>query len=313
MREMVFNQVSATALEVAQPIMVDWFRDAVRGIAQLVDERVVMGTLRLGKELHEIQCLPDYSVGSAIQLLREYGHRDEYLFFVRLSTKSPLLKDVCEELVARFRACEGRTLPGDDGAPLVFCAIVDGVLIGFPSDVIWESDRLEVRFLELLDDGEIEEIADEIDHLSLSSHALAIGERHRSRLLGLTNARELWEKREETFPNLLFGPDVEDNLMRTGGLLGTIVGKLTALDQTAEEWRDGGGPVPEWRTLVSPESTEKMNNRQFRQSRTFRSLSGTHEIFEWHARFGSSGRIHFRFDTEEREIEVGYIGPHLPN
>ena len=313
MREMIFNHSSATALEVAQAIMVDWIRDAVRGIARLVDERVVVSTLRLGQELHEIQCLPDYSLGRAIQLLREYGHRDEYLFFVGLSTKSPLLKEVCEELVTRFRGCEGQTLPGADGAPLVFCAIADGVLIGFPSNEIWGSDRLEVRFLELLDDGEIEEVADEIDHLSLSSHALAIGERHRSRLRGLADARELWEKREEAFPNLVFGPDVEENLLRSGGLLGTIIGKLAALDQTAEEWRDGGGAMPEWRTLVSPESTEKMNNRQFRQSRTFRSQGGTQETFEWHARFGSGGRIHFRFDTEEREIEVGYIGPHLPN
>ena len=313
MREMVFNHASAAALEVAQPIMVDWFRDVVRGVAQLVNERVVIGTLRLGKELHEIQCLPDYSLGSVIQLLREYGYRDEYLFFVRLSTKSPLLREVCEELVARFRACEGQTLPGADGAPLVFCAIADGVLVSFPSDAIWGSDRLEVRFLELLDDGEIEEAADGIDHLSRSSHALPIGERHRSRLRGVADAMELWEKREEAFPNLLFGPDVEDNLMKSGGLLGTIIGKLAALDRTAEEWRAGDAPRPEWRTLVSPESAEKMNNVQFRQSRTFRSLSGTQEIFEWHARFGNSGRIHFRFDKEEREIEVGYIGPHLPN
>ena len=313
MREMVFNHASAATLEVAQPIMVDWFRDAVRGVAQLVDERVVMGTLRLAQELHEIQCLPDYSLGSVIQLLREYGYRDEYLFFVRLSTKSPLLREVCEELIARFKGCEGQTLSGDDGAPLVFCAIADGVLIGFPSDEIWESDRLEVRFLELLDDGEIEEAADEIDHLSRSAHALAIGERHRSRLRGLADPRELWEKREEAFPNLVFGPDVEDNLMRSGGLLVTIIGKLAALDQTAEAWSEEGGPMPEWRTLVSPESAEKMNNKKFRQSRTFRSQSGEQEIFEWHARFGSGGRIHFRFDTEEREIEVGYIGPHLPN
>lgn len=313
MREMVLNHVSATALEVAQPIMVDWIRDVVKGIAQLVDKRVVVSTLRLGRELHEIQCLPDYSLSEAIQLLREYGHRDEYLFFVRLFTKSPLVEEVREELIARFRSCEGLTLPGADGAPLVFCAIVDGVLIGFPSDVIWESDRLQIRFLELLDDEEIEEVADEIDHLSFSSHALAIGERHRSRLRAIADPTELWEKREEAFPNLLLGPDVENNLMRSGGLLGTIIGKLAALDQTAEEWRDGGGPIPEWRTLVSPESSEKMKNRQFRQARTFRSQSGTQEIFEWHARFGNSGRIHFRFDINEREIEVGYIGPKLVN
>ena len=313
MREMVFNHASATALEVARSIVVDWFRDVVRGIVQLVNEGVVRSELRLGKELHEIQCLPDYSLSRAIQLLREYGHRDEYLFFVRLSTKSPLLKEVCEELVSRFRGCEGKSISGVNGAPLVLCAIADGILIGFPSDAMWETDRLEVRFLELLDDGIIEEVAEEVDHLSRPSHALAIGERHRVRLRGLADAGELWEKREEVFPNLRFGLDVEDDLVRSASVLSTIMGKLAALDRTAGEWRDGDEPVPEWRTLVSPESAEKMKNKQFRQSRTFRSRSGAQEIYEWHARFGDSGRIHFRFDMEEREIEVGYIGRHLPN
>ena len=38
---------------------------------------------------------------------------------------------------------------------------------------------------------------------------------------------------------------------------------------------------------------------------------GTRETFEWHARFGD-GRIHLRFDPQSREVEIGYIGPHLP-
>lgn len=35
-------------------------------------------------------------------------------------------------------------------------------------------------------------------------------------------------------------------------------------------------------------------------------------IFEWHARFGSGGRIHLRFDASIREVEIGYVGRHLP-
>ena len=311
MREMVLNHASATELEVAQPVIVEWFRDAVQGMAQLVSSRVVGSTLRLERGLHEIQCVPDQSLGSAIQLLREYGHRDEYLFFVRLSTKSPLLTEVCEELVSRFRGCEEQTLERADGAPLVFCAIADGISVSLPSDTVWDTDCLGVHFLELFHDAAIEEVVEEIDNLSRSSHALAIRERHRLRLQGLADPRELWEKWKEVFPNLIFGPDVRDDLMRSGGLLGTIIGKLAALDRTVGKWRDEGGPVPDWRTLVSPESTERMKNSDFRQSRTFRSQSGAQEVFEWHARFGDGGRIHFRFDAEEREIEVGYIGPHL--
>ena len=48
------------------------------------------------------------------------------------------------------------------------------------------------------------------------------------------------------------------------------------------------------------------------RARRFRSQRGQRETFEWHARFGGSGRIHLRFDAVAREVEVGYIGPKLP-
>ena len=63
---------------------------------------------------------------------------------------------------------------------------------------------------------------------------------------------------------------------------------------------------------MSPESVESMKNRKFREARRFRTSHGTHELFEWHARFGDHGRIHLRFDPESHEVEIGYIGWHLP-
>ena len=64
--------------------------------------------------------------------------------------------------------------------------------------------------------------------------------------------------------------------------------------------------------MVTPESTRVMRDPVLREARGFRSHRGTREIFEWHARFGSGGRIHLRFDPDSREVEIGYIGPHLP-
>ena len=54
------------------------------------------------------------------------------------------------------------------------------------------------------------------------------------------------------------------------------------------------------------------NGDTLREARRFRSSRGTRELFEWHARFGGNGRIHLRIDSTTREIEVGYIGHHLP-
>ena len=266
----------------------------------------------MGQGLHETRCLADYSLHHACQELRLRGLREEYLFLVRLGTKVPLLSEADEDVKDRFLACEELTLPQPDGDPLVYCAIVDGIAIGFPSKPVWDRDRVTVRFNELLPDESIQERSEEVDQLTRAAHAGPICERHRDQLRAGSDPLTLWMNREEIFPNLLFGPGVEANLQECANWFPTIVGKLVTLDQSAGEWKIKGGPAPPWRTKVTPENPERMKSAAFRATRRFPSHDGTRRIFEWHARFGSSGRIHLRFDAQTREVEIGYIGPHLP-
>lgn len=124
---------------------------------------------------------------------------------------------------------------------------------------------------------------------------------------------ELWNNRKQAFPNLLFGPDIEDHLAKLNtGDLGTIVGRLASLNAAAAEWRDVGGGAPQWKTKVTDESKPLKNHPKLLAERRFRAYDGTRQLFLWHARFGSSGRVHFRFDPSSYEIEIGYIGKHLP-
>ena len=48
------------------------------------------------------------------------------------------------------------------------------------------------------------------------------------------------------------------------------------------------------------------------RARRFKSVNGEPMLFAWHARFGRGARIHLRFDARTRQIEIGYIGVHLP-
>ena len=260
--------------------------------------------------------MANYSLAEAYQDLHRSGHHEEYRFLVGLYLKTPLLHEIGEQVKDRFLACEEKTLPPGDGDPLVLCAMDDGIAVGFPSASTWDRDRVTVRFNEMLPDQTIVEASEEIDQLTRLVHADPICQRHRERLLAGSDPATLWENHQTVFPNLTFGPDVEDNLKEQAPLFSTIVGKLVDLERSAREWQDVGGPAPRWKTKVSPESASKMKNPSFRDSRTFRSRLGTREIFEWHARFGASGRIHLRFDPHSnlrsREVEIGYIGPHLP-
>ncbi len=310
MREMILNHASLFAPDSDRGSISKWLRDAVRGMNGLIQHKVVSKSLRMSQNFIDTPCLSDYSLQDACNELRTRGYRDEYVSLLGLATKIPLLSDVEESVKDRFHACEEIILPSNDGAPLVLCAVTDGIAVGFPSDPIWDRDRATVTFDELLLDETISKVSEEIDQLTRSAHAEPICERHRDRLRAGANPRKLWANRQAIFPHLVFGPDVEGNLMSSAHLIETIVGKLVAIDRSARDWRNMGGPAPPWGTKVSPESSNL--KPALRERRRFRSHRGTSELFEWHARFGSSGRIHLRFEEAAKEIEIGYIGPHLP-
>ena len=312
MREMVLNHASVLAPESDRESVVNWLLDLAGGMAVLVRDRVVQNSLRMAHGFHDTPCLPGYSLFEASADVRVRGFRDEYAFLMRLATKIPLLSDVGEEIRDRFRTCEERTLAPPDGEPLVFCAIADRIAVGFPTAPEWDCDQVTVQFDELLQEETIEPRSEEIDQLTRATHAEPICARHRYRLRAGTDPESLWENRDAAFPNLTFGPGVEDNLRSFAHLFSTIVGRLDDLDASARGWVTHGGPAPPWRTKVTPESDSVMNRRVLRDARRFPSHHGMHKLFEWHARFGGSGRIHLRFDPDSREVEIGYIGPHLP-
>ena len=311
MREMVLNHASLGSPD--QHSAVDWLRDVTVGMAWFVRDGLVHRYLRSSQPLQEIFCLPDYSLWNVILELQVGNSRDEYQFIMGLSAKVPIDKDVSQDVRDRFRACEAKTLPPQDGEPLVLCAITDGIAVGFPSDPIWDRDNVTVSFNELLPDENIGVASETIDNLTRSAHALPICERHRANLRQFANSAALWEGRVEAFPNLVFGPDVEHNLTTlNSSALQIVIKRLASLDESASEWPNKGDAMPSWKCRVTPESQRVKNNPNLLNARRFKSHLGTQELFEWHARFGSSGRIHLRFDPGSYKVEIGYIGPHLP-
>ena len=220
--------------------------------------------------------------------------------------------------------CEATTLPPsglefgpdgrydrDAGRPLVYCAITSGVAVSFPSERVWNGDRVTVVFDELFRDGDIERVRKEVDNLSRFEDAGPIGDRCRESLEFPRSSAEVWRRRNEMFPNLLFGMDVEGNLKQQLGLLSTVVNCLRELDDVAREWKKSGGGSPLW-TGVTPESESTMNDPSLSKVRWFRSADGEQRLFEWHARIGSGMRIHLRFAPRTLDIEIGYIGPKPP-
>ena len=183
-----------------------------------------------------------------------------------------------------------------------------------PSEPKWDDDRVAVEFDELLPGETVDRVVEYVDNLARSAHAQRIIERHRKRLqLRCSGAVDLWNRRAQIFPHLLFGPDVEDHLgALSAGFLPTLINRLADLHRAAADWAGAGGDAPPWTCKVTPESTSVMNHPKRREARRFGSVRGERLLFEWHARCGDGVRIHLRFDAGTREIEIGYIGVHLP-
>ena len=309
MREMVLNHASIIAWTGRETT--DCLKDIAAGMAQLYEGGVVQAVLRTCIPINEIPCASAYSLFDGIQNLRELGAREEYLFLMGLVTKAPLLEGVGEDLKSRFYACEARTLPPEDGEPLLLCALTDWVSVGFPLDP-WDLDRISVSFLELLPDENTVLISEDIDNLARAIHAGPIHEREQARLRAELDLRTLWKKRRSAFPKLAFAPRVESDLKSMNpAFFSAIVKRLTALHTTAEQWQKSQEPVPPWTCHVTDESRKVKERPALREARRFTSHQGTEELFLWHARFGNAGRIHLRFEAQSKEIEIGYIGPHL--
>ena len=285
-------------------------------MAILVQNKVVAQSFRASRSPYEIQFLPELSLGEAYQALTQQGAREESLFLLQLTVKSPLLNDATQEAVNRFLGCQNTTLLPGDGDPLLYCAISDAIAVGCPSIPEWDCGEVTVTFDEIFLDGAIEERWETIDSLTRSDHAQPICSRHRARirdgLLETISRANLWDGRLRAFPNLVFGPDVESHLENVNtGHLSTIANKLASLDDSVANWLCDGSLAPEWRSKVTDETESVKTNPALREARRFRSNNGNSELFFWHARFGASGRIHLRVDASSHLVEIGYVGQHL--
>lgn len=312
MRPLILNEASLRAPNATRHEISSWLRDLAIGIRGVVTDGIAERKIRMRPQALVVKCTPSLSFHSAILNLRGAENRDTRSYWLGLTTKAPWIDDLPEAKRERFLSCEECDLPKRDGEALLLCVVTGGIAVGFPSSPLWDTDRMTIRFIEMISEDKIEEEAEDIDSLARLAHAAVIAERHRAALRSCADAGELWRRLCEVFPHLRFGPGVEANLSRLGGHLPGVAEKLAGLDAAAAEWKDAGGDTPRWRTKVTRESESLRKNPELLDRRRFRSRTGRRELFEWHARYGSGGRIHLRLERESKEIEIGYIGPHLP-
>ena len=312
MRELVLNGASARADSIGEAEVERLLVAVAKGIARLVSSKHAAAELRAVEPLTTIQ------VGSVgvwdllVSMLRSRRNTEEVIFLMGIAHRTPLLAGVREEICGTFySAAHEDGLVASEG--VVFCAITMGVAVSLATSEQWSGDTIPVRLVVLTEGAELERREEAGDNVCGEETARSIEGPARSQLMRSTGTREFWDNRAAMFPNLSFGLDVESQVERLDEATFLLVrSRLDELDATVAQWRDEKTPAPQYRSYVTPESASTMSTPSLVRARTFRSSAGAAQVYEWHARFGGGGRIHFVADAALRSIEVGYMGPHLP-
>ena len=264
----------------------------------------------------EAELAPGYTVADWFRA----ADPDRKLLILTMVNRSGLPVEVDEAVRDRFHLSEFVVSKGSDGEStdrveargLGAAYLFGGIGVSLRSEDRWSRIRIQLWHLWL--DEHCHEQADDVEALNLSESSQV----ERLTQLRLDQSRRalreqpptLAERKEECFPHLVFGRDVDDHLPTLPrSILRVVVGKLVILDAASRAWRlDQAAPYP---SLPKCHSESEPTMQQFGNQRSFRDPEGELASYELHTMVGSAYRIHLRVIHDPRGIEIGYIGRHL--
>lgn len=312
MVELCLNELSLPIDQGCALADADILSEMAQAVACLVNSQVTKPVLRSCLPLSTIEYRDKVSLHDAmVGVGNSSRFRDDMLLLRRIAQKVPC-GEGCEEWVQeRFSRCEAR-VDGREAVGLLWAGIADFLSISFLRGSRWDRDLIEFSFLEIDSNSDIADSVVAVRNICTVRHANREVSNARLEKMESTNTVSFWAQRCEIFPGLDFGMDVKAHIGSIDeGIFRTVLRKLNLLNQAAIEWIDTGGAHPPWKTEVSPESERAKGYDRVIAERTFKDASGASKFFEWHARYGSAGRIHLIADRGSMKIVIGYIGPHL--
>ncbi len=307
--EMVLNELSlrtpAADIPTAQQLMSELI-STVRQATSTGVKRV----LRTSDEINIIELAPSYPV--ARWRNDPTVDREQRSFFRTLTAKAPFWTDVAEEIKNNFDLSQVWH-QGEEARGLGFAVVIDALAVSLISETRWDCSRLELEIRRLDENEDLIDERLELSHVSRSSHVQEhtawINNRIRSRVL---DGLELWNRKDELFPNLIFCEAVGEQVHSLGAensILQLVKNRLSELEDYCKIWTDEAFEPKSLRN-VSPESQVTLQNPKYSKERTFLCPDGNERIFSWHAKLSFGWRIYF-FPQEPGKIIIGYVGCHL--
>lgn len=306
--EMVFNELSlrtpATDIPTARKLMSDFIKTVLTATNQGVKK-----VIRTEYDLNNILLAPNYPL---IRWRNDNEvQREERSFFRTLTSKAPFLIDITDLDIENSVNLSEFKHQGEQASGLGHAFLLDALAMSVKSEPRWDCSRLELAVRRLDENaGIIDEIV-EIIHASSSNHVhenlVWIRNRIRTKVI---NGLDLWNRKEELFPSLIFCDDVGkqmQSIVPGNPMLRQIVKRLSELEVYCKSWKTGAFNADHLPCKVSPESETRL--QQFEQELTFRCPDGVKRVFSLHVRMTPGAwRLHFSTESGPGKIIIGYIG-----
>ncbi|BAZ65466.1 MAG: hypothetical protein KME28_05000 [Pelatocladus maniniholoensis HA4357-MV3] len=304
--EMVLNELSlripADNVQTAQHRMSDLV-DTAREAAEFGVKPII----RTHSDFYNTVLAHNYSLSN--WLVDKNVNRDE-IRFILTAAKTPFLADIQnseieDKTILSDFSCEGEISEG-----LKIAYLLESLALSIKSDPQWDSHTIVLEATWLENDDTYDSDTLTVFHASnkehIQRHIPWIQERLKT---GVLDGVDLWNRREELFPTLLFCESVSPqirSLEKTNPILRQVVNRLFALDKSCRSWVNGSYDLNQL-SKASPESESRL--RQFQQELTFKCPDGDKRIFSLHVRMTPGDwRLHFSTELGPGKIIIGYVG-----
>lgn len=306
---LVFNELSARSMARTTHDARERATNMVEAIAAIAGERAATLVTIDSFDLYGAALADDYTI---FHWLNDNAvERDLKTLLRTISTKITFDQDVSETVKDRFLLSDFR-LDGRRADGMGLAYLLATTAVSLRSAEWWGHVHIRLRYTWLDVDG--------VEHSKVVV-ALNIADRDqvdtvndellkRARDKLTRNPTGLADRRQECFPHLRFGSDVDGQLsVLPRDILDQLISKLIVLDGAVRDWRRDGSHSPVL-PKVHPESERTM--QRYGDRRVFGDVDGIPKEYRPHVMVGDAHRIHFAVDHGNKTLEIGYIGRHLP-
>jgi len=158
-----------------------------------------------------------------------------------------------------------------------------------PPDPRWESSSITLKrtWIDKEDDNRLKPEEVQVVHASKVEHIQELIPWIEERIkTSVRHGNDLWQRKEELFPNLEFCEDVRKQLREVhyGIKLESIITRLLQLQDYCKKWKSGNFSIITRRRPgdTRQESRETLNHKIYGPMRIFRCPDGEDRTFSWH-------------------------------